>query len=696
MYVRFANVRRGSKVYRYTQLVESFRRPDGKPTNRVVANLGALDDVAVENLRAALEASRRGPALVLPDPALAAVPRPRAVVHENLRYLDIAVLLKVWREAGLDGLLERSLPAGDRTVAASEILTALVLQRCVAPASKLAAERWYPTTALPELQAIQPTQFNNARVHRALSALDAGEADLQAALPALVRQKEGPFTALFIDATDTWFVGKGPPLAQKGRDKEGIYRRRVGLVLLCDHRGYPLRWHTLSGRYHDPTALLDMAREAAALPWTKGVPVVMDRAAGNAAATEFLHASGLRYVTALPDPELISSGVPIPWEVLDPLQAETEEEPIRARLRAAGFTAVHDDRYILDLGVFQKTRSAGASRVPVAVDALRILAGLELGPTRAAVAARLGISTRHLQRHMPLRSLTAQVRSRIQVENVERLALSDLVKIASSAPEEQSKVLDALLAAADGPRRTAQGHGAPAYPARAVLSFSPERFLADRRNDREHIAAIEALVADVNRRLGHRSNRRTDGSALAEVEHELRRFGLRGVFTPLIETAEGRRRVVLTKDDHAWAQRRHGDGINVVLANPEVDKAGEELVNQYFAKDAIEKDFQIIKSTIELRPVHHRSDPKLRAHVSICVLALLLVRIMNDRLKPAHISSTAALEMLETVRLNLLVEGKTPFYTVTRPHATVAKLLRTLDMPGLVDDAQVSAAITPR
>src|SRR5688500_17955125 len=111
MYLRLSNVRQGSKTYRYAQLVESFRRPDGKPTNRVIANLGALDDLAVENLRAALEASRRGHALVLPDPAVMAVPRPRAEVHENLRYLDIAVLLKLWRELGLDGLLERALPA---------------------------------------------------------------------------------------------------------------------------------------------------------------------------------------------------------------------------------------------------------------------------------------------------------------------------------------------------------------------------------------------------------------------------------------------------------------------------------------------------------------------------------------------------------------------------------------------------------
>lgn len=692
MYVRLSNVRRGARIYRYVQLVESFRRPDGTPTNRVVANLGALDDLAIENLRAALAASREHKAVVLPDGDAGAA-RPRAQVHANLRYLDIAVLLHVWRDLDLGRLLETALPRADRTVPASDIITALVLQRCVAPGSKLAAERWYPTTALPELQAIEPGRFNNSRVHRALSALEQGEEALQNALPRQMKSKVGAFTALFIDATDTWFVGQGPPMAEKGRDKEGLYRRRIGLVMLCDQRGFPLRWHTLDGRYHDPTALAEMAREVAALPWTKGVPIAMDRAAGHAGATENLHDNGTLYITALPDSELMSSGVPIPWASLDLLQTEATPEGIRTRLLAAGFTPGRGDRFILDLGVFKKSRSQRGSHVSIATASLWMLDAIEAGPTTAHVAAHMQTSTHHVRRHAHLVSLTAEVRRRIVAEEVDRLNLADLLRIARSAPEKQEALLDSLLAEPGRKRHTSRIRVASDYPARAVISFGPERFLADRQRDQEHVADVEALLVDINRRLAHRSNRRSDGSALAEVEHRLRKHGLGSVFTVQIEGAGAGRRVALVRNEAAWARRRRGDGINVILAHADVPGTGPDLVAQYFAKDAIEKDFQTIKSLIELRPIHHRSDMKVRAHVAVCVLALLLLRALEDRIS---LSSARALEVLEAVRLNQLVEGKTPFYTVTKPSADAAALLATLKLTDLVDDAKVCGQITPR
>ncbi len=224
MNFRLSTVRRNGKVYQSVQLVESYgRERDGKPTCRVVASLGALDDVAIGNLRAALAASRTGTALVIPA-AAAADPEPEVLA--NLRYLDLAVLLRMWEDLGLSRLIRASVASTEaRAVEVERVIAALVLHRCVAAGSKLAAERWFPTTALPELLGVLPSQFNNSRVHRALSSIQRGDAALQAGLAGTVAEREGTFATAFIDATDTWFVGQGPPLAARGMDKEGIYRR---------------------------------------------------------------------------------------------------------------------------------------------------------------------------------------------------------------------------------------------------------------------------------------------------------------------------------------------------------------------------------------------------------------------------------------------------------------------------------------
>ena len=41
----------------------------------------------------------------------------------------------------------------------------------------------------------------------------------------------------------------------------------------------------------------------------------------------------------------------------------------------------------------------------------------------------------------------------------------------------------------------------------------------------------------------------------------------------------------------------------------------------------VERAFRILKSTLSLRPVCHTRDDRIRSHVMICWLALLLVRI---------------------------------------------------------------------
>lgn len=41
----------------------------------------------------------------------------------------------------------------------------------------------------------------------------------------------------------------------------------------------------------------------------------------------------------------------------------------------------------------------------------------------------------------------------------------------------------------------------------------------------------------------------------------------------------------------------------------------------------VERAFRTLKSTLSLRPVYHRKDERIRAHVLLCWLALLLVRM---------------------------------------------------------------------
>jgi len=158
--------------------------------------------------------------------------------------------------------------------------------------------------------------------------------------------------------------------------------------------------------------------------------------------------------------------------------------------------------------------------------------------------------------------------------------------------------------------------------------------------------------------------------------------------------------VRLEFDAEEWARRRRYDGFVLLVAHPEMPHSAEDIVRLYREKDKVEKDFCTIKSAVKLRPVYHHTDPKVRAHVTICMLALLLERTLEYRLARSTqpMTATACFEELRSCHLNVLATDPDapPSYTVTDPTQEQAAILRSLRLQALVDDKEVAARIQAR
>ncbi len=708
MHIRFVTNRRGDKVFRYPQLVESFRRPDGMPAHRVLAGLSKLSELELDNLRKALAASREGRPL---GPSSGAPVLP--TIRKNLAYLDVATVLALWNDLGLPELLRTTLKGSAATVSDADVLAALAVHRCVAAGSKLAANRWYPNTALPLLQGLERGAFNNSRVHRALSALSDAEPSIQAALPERLRPDGEGFVALFLDATDTWFEGRGAPMAEKGLDKEGVYRRRIGLALLCDPRGFPIRWKTLPGRYRDTPVMEELCGDLAKEAWVATAPVVMDRAMGRAGSVEFLAESGLRFLTALALDEFAQYSTRIP-EV--DVGGEATETSLAAWARAAGFTLVRPDRYVLDLGVIDKgegdawkgRRHRGPEPVSMTCGAMAraqaLGAELAAGSSRKDIAQRQDSTVALVDQDLRLLKLNPPLQARVMAGEVRFAKLQDLLRVVRLPAAAQLEAFEALCASGVGktPRAAHARHqpkGPPPIRVRLVVHFNPERFLEQRRVEEEKVAEVRALVATLNDHLAQPHARRSARAVQREVELLLTRKKLMEVATLRLDLHDdGRARAVhLTVDEEKRLLRRRHDGINAMVASPKLTQTAAELVELYFAKDAVERDFHTIKSEVELRPVRHRTDPKVRAHVALCVLALLVERAMEDRLRRGGLttSAPAALEELRTCHLNEVTLGPTSAHQLTEPTKAQHAILAALGTTHLLTPRTRGAAMGP-
>jgi len=731
MQLRVSRTTRNGKSYEYAQLVESYRREsDGMPLHRVVANLGALSALEIDNLRTSLRAARANKRVVLAravKPSAKALPK----ILANLRYLDAAVLLALWNDWQLPALLDELLPQGSADVAPSSVLAALAVQRCLEPGSESHATRWFPKSALPELLDVSPAAFNNTRLHRVLDSLDGAEARLMRKLPALYQDRDGAFVSLFMDTTDTWFVGHGPPLAANAKTKEGRIERKIGIVLLCNQLGYPLRWEVIHGRESEVTAMSRMLNLTAGLPWAQRVPLVCDRAMGRTAQVRQMVDAGVHFVSALTRTEYDAYTDRIPYKPFDgfePSQDLREQDIGRATrmIESAGLQRVDDRLFVTDLGIVQRVEHELVDQATPTTrkDAIAKVMQLARSIDEAVVAGRytskasasraLGLSKQLASRYGLLCRLPPAIQQQILDGKARERSLEELIRIARLQDEQQQCEAFAALAAS-GPPRRASAHplgvvqnnsSAPApthapVRVRAVLYFNPQMFVDQRLRASAQLQAVGAFVDDLNARLATAGSRMTRERIAATIDRRLRKDDLLEAFVVDITQQQiaGRtsHNVKLSVDQSNWSRRRRFDGFSIVVAHPDLNLSAVELCRLYRAKDAIEKDFQVIKSFTELRPVMHQTDGKVRAHVTVCMLSLLLERTLRHKLEGKH-TAAAALELLEGCRLNQIAasDDGVAAYTLTELTAEQAAILRLLRLQRLGNQAQVADEITPR
>lgn len=91
------------------------------------------------------------------------------------------------------------------------------------------------------------------------------------------------------------------------------------------------------------------------------------------------------------------------------------------------------------------------------------------------------------------------------------------------------------------------------------------------------------------------------------------------------------------KEDVIASRRRRAGFAAVVFREPRGMRpiTDEELMGSYHQLVRIEECFRIMKGSFSIRPVYVRSRSRIRGHIGLCVLALIMARILEIRLGKA-------------------------------------------------------------
>jgi transposase len=122
------------------------------------------------------------------------------------------------------------------------------------------------------------------------------------------------------------------------------------------------------------------------------------------------------------------------------------------------------------------------------------------------------------------------------------------------------------------------------------------------------------------------------------------------------------------------------DGKLLVVTNVK-DMEPAAIIERYKSLADIERGFKVLKSELEIGPVYHRLPERIRAHASICFMALILHRVMRMRLRAGNTGVTPerALQTLKRIQHHRVsINGAEPLSGVSSITEEDSKVLKAL------------------
>jgi transposase len=170
---------------------------------------------------------------------------------------------------------------------------------------------------------------------------------------------------------------------------------------------------------------------------------------------------------------------------------------------------------------------------------------------------------------------------------------------------------------------------------RFILVHNPEEAKKDKATREKTLARIGKELAAIGDRRGKEHKK----SVCALMAHHTMGRYLRQLKSGTIKIDRGKIR-----------QEAHLDG-KYILSTSDDTLTPEDVALGYKQLLEVERAFRTLKTTLELRPIYHRKDERIEAHVFLCFLALLLVRIAERQTGLTWDTIRAHLERLHLVEL---------------------------------------------
>jgi len=224
---------------------------------------------------------------------------------------------------------------------------------------------------------------------------------------------------------------------------------------------------------------------------------------------------------------------------------------------------------------------------------------------------------------------------------------------------------------------------------RRIVCLNTERAKEEKEKRESIIKEIEQELSELKELVDSRKIKQVK-TIVSRCEKILNKKHARRYFT--YEVKEGKFEFNRNIEKIKYEEQLDG---KFIIKTTEKNLTLEEIVTKYKELMEVEKSFREIKDNLKVTPIYHYLDRRVKAHIFICVLALLIRRYIENKLKKINLNLSVDkfIEKLKNIKIVINQIKHLSLKYVTPPDNTLKKILNIfgiVNLPKILPDVSIT------
>ena len=601
MFPRISKSSKNGKNYDYLVISESVHVKGKGSTTRNIATLGNIKRFGRQDVANLIDGFIR--IFQLENYCLSE----DVQMLESLAHGSIIFWQKIWDELGLSKIIKRHVKLKDKRIKleVDKYVQMMVINRCIDPLSKLGLTRWIKRTCYKEMVGYKDLDFDVTYFYRSMDHLLSVKDDLELAIFEKLKDLFSINVKLtFYDITSSFFYTDNCEIGENGYSRDNRpEREQIVIGVVTSFEGYPIKHYVFEGNRKDETTVKDVVKELKSEYNIEDTTFVGDRGMITKLNLARLEGEGFKYIMGVKHRQDEICSMLLSEQVLE------EDYEIYKGLK------IRERRVTVKEFLIWKSQKIIREQKADVADKKFSLLEKEI----------LGLSNKSEPKSGTYKSIAEGI--------IKGIDSKVCAKVFRGIKKYQGRYEDEL---------------------RYIICLNEERKASSQNKRQVYISKLSKELDKVFSENARYKEDRDIDKALHKI-FEGYKVKFKKFFTVARDT-KSKKATGYSLNQEKIEQEKKFDGIFVLLSS-RYDLKPSEVVESYKNLKEVEMLFDDLKNFVDIRPIRHWLQVRVRAHVFICVLALLLKRIFEIH----YLRGKCTMEPLEEISKSKLIKYKVKF-----------------------------------